>query len=107
MHFFMRPHLPNVVSGQQPFQLLRVDRDHALVMPSRPAEPILLQTFVPQSETRLVPVQHFHPRSVAIAEQKQVRTKDIKSHLLRYNRCQPVDRFPKVDLIPMQVDPCE
>jgi len=69
-----------------------------LLLGLRPAEFVLLQSFIPQAEPVSVPVQNLQPALCPVAEHEIIPAERIEPHPLLHNRRKPVDRFAEIRL---------
>jgi len=75
---------------EKPTKLLRSDV-HDLGRPLRPAETLLLQALMPETEPVAIPVQHFDGVAPAVAEDKELSGKGIQIQDALNRHAQPVD----------------
>jgi hypothetical protein len=68
-----------IQTGEQPTQLLDADGNN-LVGCRGPFEAMFFKTFLPQTETIVVPVKDLNDRALPITKNKQVTGKGIKIH---------------------------
>ena len=74
--------LVDLQTVKQPHKLPSADL-HYRFRRCRPAEPFLLQSFLPKTKTIPIPVEHLDHSLPAIAENKQVTAQGIQRELLR------------------------
>ena len=68
-----------IQTGEQPTQLLDADGNN-LVGCGGPFKAMFFKTFLPQTETIVIPVQDLNDCVLPVAENKQVTGKGIKIH---------------------------
>ena len=82
MKRLMALHTHHIEALQQPAELALAPADHAIMMLAWPLELRLFQTFVPETESGLIPIQDLEPVAVAVAEHVQSISKRVQVHLL-------------------------
>ena len=69
---FMCLHTQDIVSIQQPVQLLSGQANDLIECFAGPFKPVPLQALLPQAKTIALPIQHFDLVTLAVAEDKQM-----------------------------------
>ncbi len=103
VQFFMCLHRHNIITIQQPVQLLAGQANHPIQHLARPLELRLFQALLPQAITITLPVKDLYLIALAVAEHKQVFRKRISFQLSLYQYCQRIDAFSKINNIPTQL----
>lgn len=85
----------NIQTGQQPAQLVAVNGKDILAGLG-PYETLLFQTFLPEGESILIPIQDLDDGTLAIAKGKQITGKGTATQGLLYEDRQPINRFSHV-----------
>ena len=97
-------HTGDIEAAQQPVKLLFGQTQYGIIRFSWPGELCLLQPFVPETETGLVPIDNLHLVALSITEQKQGWLIRRVRHRRLDNHAQTIDSFAEVDRVPMQED---
>lgn len=84
-----------IKTRKQPFQLFRPDGNY-FFPGSRPGEPVLLQTLMPDAKSVVIPVKDFDHVTPTIAENIQIPRKGILPHDLLNHNGKTVDGFSHV-----------
>lgn len=99
----MRPPPRQVISIEQPVELLTGEREQARIS-ARPVKALAFEPLLPQHKPRALPIQNLAAVAPRVGEHKQLLAERVQRQLLLHQRRQPVYLFPEVHRLDAHID---